>query len=1447
MPPLSSKMSKSESPSGIFTYFQESCIAIAKNPSVDSIKVLHSKLVDFRELSKTLSKKQDEKVLTPLLDYIIFPLLMVLKRNCSWEVTEQGLLCMSTLLGQAECSSVKSFTTIFTSCIVIIADRDNPSNVSSCSEELKLAALQVLGLLVRSTPETVLLQVYTSTNNQTQLGHAIFLFLKIAQQETNRSLRISALETVCKFSLQDVWSNSKNLNQNLVMEATSQDPSMKPEVQTSILNIPNSCKNQDADALQSNTNENISMPSCSSETREKQLQKARAVLSNFLPGICTASARIAVADETKGHKLTVASLETLSVIILAVLEDSAVSHILNESPASSHLLSLQRQMNILPSEQPLKEEGAIECSGSGMTKSWLQSTSGKVVQLVEGVCRQLVSHSHVNVRCQLALMVVNLLQRCSRSLPGVIVPCVEALATLAADSSNSVSSFAQSALKNKISSIKPSHIYTLDPLHEEMPLHSPNGIDELCSSMSLSEHSSAPISSTTSASKITSSDEANSDVHPVRYNMKPSTINNMQHDPSSSGSSVEASSVCGTDSFSKLNQDGTTFEAVTSPEIRKVMQDRLCQSIKRLPTVARASDSCSIRVLVQQLRGYVTLLKGPELQELLQLPGQCCSLFLSLASCLSLDTRDRDILMLRPPTSDVWSIPALPCSLGTRRRFVRDDDVVRTCQVVATAVGGSLNPALLLQFWCDALRAARHLAPELLGLLPSLVSGCTSSVPMQPSVHEREIFVDTVLEFLLTEEALFSPTDLNAFKNVEKSLEVSSENVPNSSHVEDVDMFLDEPPSKKIGVENVLEKIYSPFGNSFNPYVSNAISSSLNPRQVDENSKGSLHECRRNVLVVSNSLLAVAACGRLMGPRFVMFFSRVMCPLLEMCGHANLLIAHSARSSLEELSSSCGYSGIVELVEAAVPHFWFPLSMQLRRPRLHPHAPQILQVALACGSVRSSARLTDFLQQLMYELLACLDSHESLHPQQLLAVLRLYMATKHKQMCLETTSSAIEQPTGHQPICVKQATCNETSVVNNESKAGINEVVNSSTSQESDVSCTDATLKNKKHKIISETGKNSHCTDQILPKKVKAGLQDTDKPVSSPNDDVSRNSGALALFLADYHEKQEISRKQFEKEQAAILEEVSTTLRKEEEKAKSAGKNGWETLTEDDLPNYENQSDSGLGRTEEDGVSDGGSKDEKPENDEVSATEQEIPSDVKLIVSILERCCYLLYTRDRETSLYLLDTIELGCEALKQFENSQLPVLHKVWKPLMLRIKDKDRPVSLRALSVCCIMVGNSGDFLRKRCIQELLPALAGFLTLQSSVSRCQSARTGYLMSAAYNTQLALLEKLYPALVDKLKLTGAEMVQAVNVYVQYIDPAQPLPLVKASLEALKASAITHPGTVWFALGCHLPPTTFSAPSPRHRTVKLNGGLAHHRNQLMAEVQLLYDQLSGNSS
>ncbi|XP_042241864.1 TELO2-interacting protein 1 homolog [Homarus americanus] len=303
------------------------------------------------------------------------------------------------------------------------------------------------------------------------------------------------------------------------------------------------------------------------------------------------------------------------------------------------------------------------------------------------------------------------------------------------------------------------------------------------------------------------------------------------------------------------------------------------------------------------------------------------------------------------------------------------------------------------------------------------------------------------------------------------------------------------------------------------------------------------------------------------------------------------------------------------------------------------------------------------------------------------------------------------------------------------------------------------------------------------------------------------NYGPVALFLDNYH-----------KDQVKVKQGIE-------------GSDSFDVNEHEDDSGAENFKKQVNQQEYEDGMSDNIHE----ENDE----KKKVPKYIELVVNIMERCSHMLYLQDRKIKILIMEVVKAGCTALTQWEDQRLPVCHKLWKPLVLRLKDSDFVVMICALEVLSVMVVSSGGFLRRRTMKEVFPPLLSFLRSQSHTSLGKTKGSGYYMTAAYRAQKILLRTL-PSLIRSLMLTVDEMSDLVNVLMLYLDSRQPTELCRAGITLVKQVAQSHPHHVWLALAHQQSPVRIIPPAANLATLKINGA---GKRDLPQEVLELYKQLS----
>ncbi|KAK7076087.1 hypothetical protein SK128_006484 [Halocaridina rubra] len=234
----------------------------------------------------------------------------------------------------------------------------------------------------------------------------------------------------------------------------------------------------------------------------------------------------------------------------------------------------------------------------------------------------------------------------------------------------------------------------------------------------------------------------------------------------------------------------------------------------------------------------------------------------------------------------------------------------------------------------------------------------------------------------------------------------------------------------------------------------------------------------------------------------------------------------------------------------------------------------------------------------------------------------------------------------------------------------------------------------------------------------------------------------------------------------------------------------------------------------------------KLEDDESNfdAKKNAAPLYIKHVVEILEKCSHMLFVQERNIKLIILEIIKVGTEALAKWENERLPVLHKLWKPLVLRLKDSDFVVFMRSFEALTVMAISSGDFLRRRILKEVLPLTYSFLKNQSHVSLKKMSRSGYYMTSGYRAQCTLLKNL-PDLVKALLFGVTETGALLDIVVLYLDTRQPQQLQEYSFNILKLLSRCHPQHVWLALAYQQPSFRIEPPAPSLSTIKVRSKIS----------------------
>jgi hypothetical protein len=131
---------------------------------------------------------------------------------------------------------------------------------------------------------------------------------------------------------------------------------------------------------------------------------------------------------------------------------------------------------------------------------------------------------------------------------------------------------------------------------------------------------------------------------------------------------------------------------------------------------------------------------------------------------------------------------------------------------------------------------------------------------------------------------------------------------------------------------------------------------------------------------------------------------------------------------------------------------------------------------------------------------------------------------------------------------------------------------------------------------------------------------------------------------------------------------------------------------------------------------------------ETDDAEEELDKDVKVIPNyismteaVMQRCTHALPSPNKEQQLLAISTLTIGIQVLASHEDQLLPMVHRIWSPLLQRFSPTQDIVVLRhSFELLCTMAQAAKGFLKKRTLDKVLPSLSNFLRKQVEISRKQ-------------------------------------------------------------------------------------------------------------------------------
>ncbi|KAL7062037.1 hypothetical protein AAHC03_01248 [Spirometra sp. Aus1] len=186
------------------------------------------------------------------------------------------------------------------------------------------------------------------------------------------------------------------------------------------------------------------------------------------------------------------------------------------------------------------------------------------------------------------------------------------------------------------------------------------------------------------------------------------------------------------------------------------------------------------------------------------------------------------------------------------------------------------------------------------------------------------------------------------------------------------------------------------------------------------------------------------------------------------------------------------------------------------------------------------------------------------------------------------------------------------------------------------------------------------------------------------------------------------------------------------------------------------------------------------------------PDQIRLVEEVMLRSIHLMSCDVPRLRIASMSLLCEGCCLLARHDDLLLPLVHKIWSPLLARMRDKNPAVVEKAFELFAVLANCSRTFIRSRASTDLMNTLVVFLERGASVSLGEPASYEFL--TACRVQRRLLQTLGPLCVQ-LELFAVSLRPVVQVLCTYLNTKQPNGLREAAAQSLLHLHSLDPGLV----------------------------------------------------
>jgi hypothetical protein len=128
------------------------------------------------------------------------------------------------------------------------------------------------------------------------------------------------------------------------------------------------------------------------------------------------------------------------------------------------------------------------------------------------------------------------------------------------------------------------------------------------------------------------------------------------------------------------------------------------------------------------------------------------------------------------------------------------------------------------------------------------------------------------------------------------------------------------------------------------------------------------------------------------------------------------------------------------------------------------------------------------------------------------------------------------------------------------------------------------------------------------------------------------------------------------------------------------------------------------------------------EFDEIKEDEEKSSPQVDIVVEVLNRCAYFMADSNPLACCRVLEIVSEGVQFLRYSRKQLLPLVHRLWPPLMYRLKVKNFAIRTNAIMLLGVLAKVTGEFIGDRFTENVWPVFR--VILEESMLHEKSQQT---------------------------------------------------------------------------------------------------------------------------